>query len=138
MSKVTKFTIDRRKWARGNHPKIQLLGGDGKMCCLGFYALACGLSAEFIKGVGEYRDIDDEALATGRLPEELVRSEVEGDEDSEEGVETYWTQTKTHDALMETNDSDSMDEGERESKIADLFASIGVTVEFVDSQDGGQ
>ena len=45
-----KLVIDRATWLRGEgHEQSYLLREcDGKMCCLGFFALACGLHPERI------------------------------------------------------------------------------------------
>ena len=47
-----RVTIDRSRWLRGegSHSSSLLRGSDGKMCCLGFVALAAGHSKEEIKG----------------------------------------------------------------------------------------
>ena len=49
-----KLVIDESKWLRGEgHEHSRLLREkDGKMCCLGFLALACGFSEKEIKGRG--------------------------------------------------------------------------------------
>lgn len=51
MKEVKSFTIDRAKWGKG-----ACLNEDGTMCCLGFYAKACGLTNSDIKlwGVPHY------------------------------------------------------------------------------------
>lgn len=44
-----KVIIDRTRWLRGEPHKSKLLReSDGKMCCLGFHALACGYTEEQI------------------------------------------------------------------------------------------
>lgn len=48
--KPKEFTIDRRKWLRGKGKEFsKLLRSNGEMCCVGFYAKACGLSDNAIK-----------------------------------------------------------------------------------------
>lgn len=41
------LVIQRTKWLRGEHESF-LLRDDGKMCCLGFLGMKCGLSEEDI------------------------------------------------------------------------------------------
>jgi len=42
------LTIQMSKWMRGNQQSVLLSETTGKMCCLGFDALACGLLSEEI------------------------------------------------------------------------------------------
>lgn len=42
------LVIDRSKWVRGPNGHSCLLNDDGKMCCLGFLALADGMLPEEI------------------------------------------------------------------------------------------
>jgi hypothetical protein len=44
-----KLTIDRQKWGRGASGGSLLELNSGKMCCLGFLGLACGLKEDQIK-----------------------------------------------------------------------------------------
>jgi hypothetical protein len=127
--KATSFVIDRARWARGgNTDPVQLRDADGMMCCLGFYALACGLGTGTITGIAEYDDIPLESI--GAIPEDLatVKSELR---DYEDGVETFISTTQVCDSLMTTNDQETLDELARENAITDLFKKIGVEVTFV-------
>src|SRR5687767_9063411 len=60
MSKATRLAIDMSMWARaGADSKVMLKHpATGRMCCLGFYALACGVPEECIVGKCEYHEID--------------------------------------------------------------------------------
>lgn len=100
-----KLVIDRSKWLRGEgSSKSSLLRtSDGKMCCLGFLGLACGIAPDRLKGNSNPHDV------TGRWPSWLLHHEV-----------CY--------SLMNANDVARVDEG----RIAALFAANGVEVEFVD------
>lgn len=52
--RVTEFTIDRATWRRGggrSNPGL-LLDMEGRKCCLGFYAMACGADEEDIRNKG--------------------------------------------------------------------------------------
>lgn len=55
---LTKLVIDRAKWGRG-----ALVRDDGKMCCLGFLGLACGLTKKEMKPHAMPFAIDPEPLA---------------------------------------------------------------------------
>lgn len=119
--KATKFTIDRSKWARGGD-SLLLDPDSGNMCCLGFYALACGVSVSAISGEPVYSDLDDSAIE--ELPSRLVSPR-----------DNSWPRVTTlHDDIVNMNDDAGVAETDREVRIASLFASIGVTVEFVDGE----
>lgn len=55
----TKVVVDRRNWLRGEGPKTSFLrrGCDGKMCCLGFAALALGISEAEITNISTFSEI---------------------------------------------------------------------------------
>lgn len=58
MNNIQQFTIDYRRWIHGNSKFSEinsclLREDDGKMCCLGFYALANGVRPDKILGVGD-------------------------------------------------------------------------------------
>jgi len=140
LTDVKKFTIKRSKWGRGNENTASLLNTrNGKMCCLGFYALACGFKPEDIENL------------TG--PDSLV-SALRGD-----GVSTKYgrnvdlrkrnikwetklvlleygnaSPSEVCSNLMSVNDDHDMKPNDpvRENRIADLFKKIGVQVEFKD------
>lgn len=117
-----KFTIERSKWCRGRqqeHDEISLLRTrDMKMCCLGFFGLACGLKEFEIQDRADPADTYD-----GHWPAWAL---VENDEDE-----------KLHNssiirALISINDDENISEIKREEAIKELFASQGVEVRFVD------
>ena len=122
-----KLIIDRSKWLRGEgHEGSMLLRpSDSKMCCLGFFGIACGLKE------GQIYEVED--------PSSLACH-------SEDTVwhdgEWLYGPTSTRlsadcDYLIDVNDnpelkdSASLTEQEREDKIATIFAKHGVEVEFV-------
>lgn len=52
------LVIDRTKWARGGiNGSSMLLNDEGNMCCLGFAAIAVGLSEDDIIDVGEFEEL---------------------------------------------------------------------------------
>jgi hypothetical protein len=131
------FTIKRSLWLRGEgSTKSRLLReSDGKMCCLGQYALACGLSRSQIEGC--------------EAPISLITHSRMKPQKAEDWADAYeiadWmklyqrngpgfdTAMRTHD-LMSANDYDELGftEAERETSIIGYFAKIGVNVTFVD------
>ncbi|MEK6885206.1 MAG: hypothetical protein AABY22_36580 [Nanoarchaeota archaeon] len=53
MKNIKKFTIDFNTWG-----KQALLTTDGKMCCLGFYSKARGVSNDDMRYVGSWSDLN--------------------------------------------------------------------------------
>jgi hypothetical protein len=108
-----KFTIERDKWLHGEGSDVSCLlrKEDGKMCCLGFYALAAGLTEDMI-------------LEEGKLP---VSEKIhEGFFDmSDPSSECY--------SLMAINDEKNIpySEKSRERLIKESFEQFGIEVEFI-------
>lgn len=117
--KIKEFTIDRAKWYRGKGPiTSRLLTDDGKMCCLGFFAKACGIA-----------DVDiinrsvPAVVKLEKIPEDWGRVLLDGN--SVDGS-SFTTHT-----LMITNDYIHHTDKVREEKIVAEFAYHGITVKFV-------
>ena len=56
--------LDREKWRRGKGSyESKLLAGDGRMCCMGFAALAFGATPDQIMGLDTWGSCPVEALA---------------------------------------------------------------------------
>lgn len=100
------LTIKRPRWIRNNDKSMLLRPSDNKMCCLGFYALACGHLEEEIIGVIAPRCVRD------------WRGYGRGDE-------------LIYDNLMDANDLPDFSDDDREQKIVELFKQIDVNVTFV-------
>lgn len=119
MSKVKKykdieeFKINRATWLRGEGSS--LLDGQGKMCCLGFYSLACGLKPSDIEHQGSpggvVQDQEDVKWKTFLLYK-----------DSSDSAVCL--------KLMSINDGADIDDKEREKDIKKIFKVAGVTVKF--------
>lgn len=111
-----KLVIDRSRWLRGEgHGESYLVRScDGKMCCLGFYALACGDDPEVLRNERSPAEVWDKTRIPGWL------------------IDGAGNNTEIADALMKINDSETMPAVEREGKIWEIFANHGVSVEFVD------
>jgi hypothetical protein len=122
-----KLVIDRNKWLRGEGTENSCLlrPTDGKMCCLGFFGLACGLTAKRITDVVAPVKIPVEIGVSARR--EWMRNvpEAEALFDDEMGTSEICGE------LMSTNDRVSLSEAEREQKIRALFAEMSVEVVFV-------
>lgn len=114
---MKKLVIDRRLWYRANGATTSLLlRRDGRMCCLGFYSLACGVPVDDIRGVDEPSSLIDAATGT-KLPERMS-----------------WLRHQRTD--MNSDDSIALqninDETGDEEKIKELFAKHDEEVVFID------
>jgi hypothetical protein len=123
---VKKLVIDRNRWLRGHEGSsallVRVMDEDPQMCCLGFHALACGLTED---------DIENKAYPSvlGDYPERWLLEE----QDSwvpESGVVNVklWDRVI---ALM--NDANGVDDPTREAWLTEGFRALGgIEVEFVD------
>jgi hypothetical protein len=127
------FVIDRSKWLRGKGPTDSYLlrSSDGKMCCLGFFSLACGLTQDQIKDVQAPKQLIG-LDSGGHHINLLSRTDGFWLMQSDDNIHTPDTHTPDTCRLMEDNDNRMISEQEREEKITRLFAANGVTVKFVD------
>lgn len=114
--------IDRRLWARGgrNSRHSKLLVG-GKLCCLGFHALACGLRKDEIEDMGTPRS----AIVQHKL-------------DIPEGMRFLFGDSIDHPphsaaarTLMEINDDEQITDDEREKQLTTVFTQYGWAVTFI-------
>ncbi len=116
MKQIKELVIDRSKWKRGspsNHDTY-LLDDDGKMCCLGFYALACG--------------VDEESIRNKTEPE-FLEFEIPGlSYDNEETG--YIHNTEFACSAIPINDTIAMDEDQREEALINLFKENNVSLTF--------
>jgi len=119
MADVKSFNIERKRWYRGRGGDgSALLRDDGQMCCLGFYALARGLTPDQIENVADPSEVAGDGLT--RWPAWMM-------EDLDRRVQSAYTE-----ALIDVNDDPGLNERERESAIRKMFASNGVRVRFTE------
>jgi hypothetical protein len=119
------LTIDRATWRRGGDKedkfkgRTMLLNEQGFMCCLGFDALACGVTKADILDQGDPSDIcywnDDGDLVPDRIPEGY-RNRVE-DSSSR-------NPNPVHDAIK-ANDDENLDEPTREARVREALIKLG-------------
>lgn len=106
------LVIDRKTWLRGESNSALLRPSDQKMCCVGFYCLALGLTREQILGKPWPYKGETE------LPE------------SAQWLQAHWENNPDCE-LAQINDRSGISDAQREPKIAEIFARHGVEVEFV-------
>lgn len=119
----TNFVIDRKLWKRGASGSSALLiepvlyehdnvvkedPDQGKMCCLGFYAKACGLTDKQISGLTNYASLSK--MAQRKIPIAMREDEFR---------------------FINVNDGTSPHGKRREAKLIKLFAERGIKVKFV-------
>lgn len=114
------FTVKRSTWIRGQgvHGSL-LLRDDGKQCCLGFLASACGIEDTLMLGIS--------------VPEVLPESSIH------KFVSSYFQDldhsvSRSHvgDLILQTNDAEKINDEIREKELTMLFKALGVTIKFVD------
>ena len=117
---MEKLIIKRSEWLRGESETSFLLrSSDGKKCCLGFYALFCGLQKKDIINLEAKRNVrnwpgDEEYLQACWL------------------FDNNFRESQDCDRLIEINDDSFISEEKREKLISEIFASHDVEVEFID------
>lgn len=125
---MEKLVIDREQWYRGRAKGSLLRRVDGKMCCLGFDCLRRGLTAEEITCIGTPEELSYRPDLAVKL---VGLVDVVTDVFSDEGERSLFSDNEVTLDLVNTNDDPGLAEEEREATIIQLFAEIGVAVEFI-------
>lgn len=111
-----KFTVERSSWFRGKGSlKSKLMNRSGNKCCLGFYALECGLNEENIKGAPGPADVA-----------------IEGAKWSSFLLSFRRNTSPVCMRLMQINDDEFITDEKREKELKKVFENCGVAVRFVD------
>ena len=121
---MEKLIIKRSEWLRGEgYDRSALLRPfDNKKCCLGFYALSCGLKEKDIIGIdspSRLRNYLSDRPKDDLQPDWLFVSK------------NHYYESKDCCTLMNINDSKSCSDEKREKIISETFAKHGVEVEFI-------
>jgi len=123
--------IDRTKWIRGEMDGVLYRPSDDKSCCVGLVCAALGVSKTDMAHV---RTV--EVLVSGNIqaPSELTIENAKSHDcecarcgSSVPSFSEHFTLSE----LYSTNDSDKLNDTERESKLIPLFVSLGIAVEFI-------
>lgn len=113
-----KFVVRREFWYRGNgSEESNLVLRNGKMCCLGFLGLACGIDEELMVGIGSPDDL--ESWPARELWPIKIRPVVEGNSDLTNNL-----------MFVNDNDEPGYTDKQRESKLKELFATADIEVVF--------
>ena len=104
------FTVNRQTWLRGlGLGSGTLLDSDGKKCCLGFLASACGYDDNEIQGGSFLSYLKNQ----DKLPELVVNRNFEAE-------------------ISDLNDVLLSSDILREEAITKMFAGIGIVIKFED------
>lgn len=130
---VKKFTVVRKDWYRGKGGDHSCLANNSnRMCCLGFYAEACGLDRQTIRNLPS----PEEAV---KATKNEITNTIHGKPVSRKSDVVWDTQLIRKDTgnntalcndLMHINDDEELDEKLRESRLKAKFADLGVKVTF--------
>ena len=111
------LVIDRITWLRGDDGQSMLYRRhDSKMCCMGSYGVACGLTTEQMAGHFYLSGGSTRIACDSRLFEHPAE---------ENRAQSLQRQ------LAAANDDAKLSGPEREERITDLFAMMDVAVTFV-------
>lgn len=114
---VPQFTIIRSKWSKGLKAKTKILDDFGNRDCLGFYMQACSFEDKDLVNVDEPIDMIKNHEWFTKLLEWHGMSCI---------------QSPVCFQIIEANDHPTMEQNYREQRLKDLFASIDITVNFID------
>lgn len=115
-----KLTINRPQWLRGEGSTASRLVrvADDKMCCLGFYGLACGIPKAKMTNIQSFLPFESKISLPDSMSWLL-------------GEKKEWS-SKLGAKLMLTNDNEEKTNQDRESELIELFAQVGVELTFTD------
>lgn len=121
-------TVRRRRWLRATPTNngslssylLQHEGEGNKMCCLGFVCRAAGLGPSDIRGESSPETLFDTRKEYPKAIQKLLKRD------------TYPTNSRTCEALMEANDSHRLTAGKREARVKMLGKKVGINFSFVD------
>jgi hypothetical protein len=122
---MIKVTVDRGRWLRGvgSETSMLLRESDGRMCCLGFVALALGKTEDQIRGYAApgspVRDNRGVKVGFGTVLLDLC-------------PKGHLSEPAPIAQAMEENDDTSISDEIREERLIPLLAEVGIELEFVD------
>ncbi len=125
--KVNKFTIDRAKWLQGESNSLLHRKSDDKMCCLGFFSLACGIKKKNITNLScPESALEEDRVKSSKYPEWVFDWTV----DYLSKNEKRRNSDIINDLMTINDDTTELTLAEKEAQIKTIFAKQGVEVEF--------
>jgi hypothetical protein len=123
-----KFTVWRDKWLRGDPKNSCLLNDQGCRCCLGFLGQEVDIADRHQLSVGLPHEVSyQSADAAKKWPVGLLEA-TDADDDSSE----HFRESTVCNSIVHINDNKRLTDEERETKLTEQFASVGIDVEFRD------
>lgn len=117
IKKVKEFTVDCNKWLRGEMIS-SLLVSSGKMCCLGFYAKACG--------------VEDSDLMNTATPARLyAKCNIELEGLTSVMDEGHLRDNRLTQLAVSYNDDRHISDELRISSLTRVFNDLGIKVTFI-------
>ena len=122
-------TINRRKWLR-NRKNEEIFGSallqDGKMCCLGFVALACGFKEDDIADVDLPNNVytEDPGFKPHKAWKKLIKKFGENSKD------TLYLANVNDSYDLKTDSIVKYSATEREQLISERMKKMGINVKF--------
>lgn len=134
---VDKFTVKRGYWIRGEEGSVLLEGLTKRRCCMGFLAQACGITDDDMEERAYFCMLDPQiwdklpSFLTPRYSRDAVSNvpNMPISYDSK-GRETLDSEMASQ--IYRINDTDELENGEREEALIVAFRRAGVEVEFID------
>ncbi len=115
------LTIVRSEWYRGKGSyKSRLRNAEGKQCCLGFFAKACGFTDAQIRLISTLGSLLNYRHNPNYLDAVPYAKEV------------FAQMIRDETSFIACNDDEVITDAAREAKLAEHFKARGVNVTFVD------
>lgn len=128
--KVVAFTISRKFWGNGNNKNggrlLRVTKNGDKMCCLGFYSLACGISKKAIRG----KQMPTELAPN--LKQEMLLAWLRGNSNLKKNGSKFLNNQDWLAMVNDTNFGYYKTVERKEAFIKKVFAANKIQVKFVD------
>lgn len=133
---VKEFTIDRRRWLRGEGDGT-LRDLDNHRCCIGFYAGACGYAASKLYHVDTIHDMLNDFLRNTKKENATYVDYPKALRKAFESVNENIDNSSVSEGesifleLYKVNDDEDISDKEREKFIIKTFKKFGIKVKFI-------
>lgn len=119
------FTVYRDKWIRGYVDSSRLLrSSDGKMCCMGFLAVSCGIEKDALRDMAVFEDLYRSSM--DKLPDATRPREV--------GFGSFQDVYDVR-KIYQLNDSVMLSEDRREQLLTASLKALDIEVLFKDTEE---
>ena len=135
---LLKVVVTRSNWLRGEGPRASCLlrPSDGRMCCLGFVAIARGLTHEELSRVDESSGMMNKTVSTPAEVKRLLGKDILPGltvlHKNLTETQVYWGNSDVATDLMTDNDNEDMSDERREGLLRLNGLRAGIDFEFVD------